>query len=228
MILEVVTQTADETMIVKQCGGDRVELVSGITEGALTPTYGSLKGVYEDTGVPAFCMIRPHNHTFVYTEGDIKEMREDILNQKKYVSSFVLGCLTKENKIDEVALQQLLEVCGDVPVTFHMAIQSTDDYEEGLKTVAKYKQVKRVLTNFKVSDVKNGEQEIKEKLAFCKSLGLEVTFAGGVSADTMPYLKAYGVEAVHVSSAARVDGLAKNKLDENIIKRMAEICHGNC
>lgn len=227
MILEVVTQTADETMIVKQCGGDRVELVSGITEGALTPTYGSLKGVYEDTGVQAFCMIRPHNHTFVYTEGDIKEMCEDILNQKEYAASIVLGCLTENNKIDEESLKKLLDACGDIPVTFHMAIQSTDNYEEGLRTVAKYKQVKRVLTNFKVSDVKNGEKEIKDKLALCKDLGLEVTFAGGVNVDSMPYLKAYGVEAVHVSSAARIEGMAKNKLDENIIKRMAEICHCN-
>ena len=35
MRLEIVTTTLDETLLAAQAGADRVELVSGITEGAL-------------------------------------------------------------------------------------------------------------------------------------------------------------------------------------------------
>lgn len=222
MILEIVTTTADETRFAKEHGADRVELVSGITEGALTPTYGSLKGVYEDVKVPAFCMIRPHNHGFVYSDQDIKEMIADIENQRDFASVFVLGCLTATNEIDEVNLKKLLEATKDVPVTFHKAIDMTTNYKASLKTLSTYPQIKRVLTNFRLTDIPNQQKEIEENLAYCNALGLEVTFAGGVSLDSIPTLKAAGVKEIHISSAARIDGLAKNKLSADILDALAK------
>ena len=222
MILEIVTTTAEETAFAKEFGADRVELVSGITEGALTPTYGSLKAVYEDVKVPAFCMIRPHNHGFVYSDQDIKEMIADIENQKEYASVFVLGCLTKENEIDEVNLAKLLAVVGDVPVTFHKAIDNTVDFKASLNVLAKYPQIKRVLTNFRLNDIPNQEEEIKEYLAYCSNLGLTVTFAGGVSLASIPTLKSAGVQEIHISSAARIGGLAKNKLCKDTLMALAK------
>lgn len=221
MILEIVTTTAEETLFAKEHGADRVELVSGITEGALTPTYGSLKGVYEDVKVPAFCMIRPHNHGFVYSELDVKEMITDIENQRDYASVLVLGCLTADNEIDEVTLAKLLAPCKDVPVTFHKAIDMTKDFKASLKILAKYPQIKRVLTNFGLKDIKNSQAEIEENLAYCDSLGLTVTFAGGVSLEVLPTLKAAGVKEFHISSAARIDGLAKNKLCPTTLDALA-------
>ena len=225
MKLEIVTQTADETALVKELGADRVELVSGITEGALTPTYGSLKGVAENVQLPAFCMIRPHNFGFVYSDGEIQEMMDDIINQRPYADHFVLGCLTEDRQIDEPNLKKLLSVVGDVPVVFHMAIQNTRDFDEGVRVVAKYPQVERILTNFGLKDVKNNVEAIREKYAFVKSLGLEVTFAGGVDLDTMPILKEIGLDSCHVSSAARLDHSAKNKLDVEKIEKMVKACH---
>ena len=225
MKLEIVTQTADETALVKELGADRVELVSGLTEGALTPTFGSLKGIAENVKLPAYCMIRPHNLGFVYSDGDIQEMMEDIINQRPYASCFVLGCLTKDDQIDEENLKKLLSVTGDVPVVFHMAIQRTRDYDEGVRIVAKYPQIKRILTNFQMKDVRNNVEAIKEKYAFVKSLGLEVTFAGGVDLDTMPILKEIGLDSCHVSSAARIDHSAKNRLDADKIRKMVLACH---
>lgn len=56
MRLEIVTTTLNETLLAAQAGADRVELVSGITEGALTPTWGSVKGVHDHAPIPAYCM----------------------------------------------------------------------------------------------------------------------------------------------------------------------------
>lgn len=221
MILEIVTQTADETAYAHQLGADRVELVSAITEGALTPTYGSVKTIKEDVNVPAFCMIRPHPYRFIYSEYDIKEMQNDIINQLPYASAFVLGCLDANDEIDEVTLVKLLSVVGDTPVTFHKAIDKTPDFKKSVLTLAKYPQVKRILTNFGLKNPAENLDKIKEYLAFCTSNGLTVTFAGGVNLNSLPLLKQAGVQEVHISSAARIDGLAKNQLDPNTIKAMA-------
>ena len=221
MILEIVTQTADETAYAHQLGADRVELVSAITEGALTPTFGSVKTIKEDIHVPAFCMIRPHPYSFIYSENDIKEMMNDIVNQKPYASAFVLGCLDENDEIDELKLAKLLSVVGDTPVTFHKAFDKTPDFKKSVLTLAKYPQVKRVLTNFGFKNPTENIEAIKENLAFCKAHGLTVTFAGGVNLNSLPILKQAGVQEVHISSAARIDGLAKNQLDPNTIKAMA-------
>ncbi|MEA5026217.1 MAG: copper homeostasis protein CutC [Erysipelotrichaceae bacterium] len=221
MKLEIVTQTADETKYAHELGADRVELVSAITEGALTPTFGSVKTIKETIHVPAFCMIRPHPYSFIYSENDLKEMQNDIINQLPYASAFVLGCLDENDEIDETKLAQLLSVVGTTPVTFHKAIDKTPDFRKSVLTLAKYPQVKRVLTNFGIKDVAANANLISEQLAFCKQHGLTVTFAGGVNLASLPILKAAGVEEVHISSAARIGGLAKNQLDPDTIRAMS-------
>ena len=222
MILEIVTTTQDETIFAHENGADRVELVSGITEGALTPTLGALKGVVS-SNIPAFCMIRPHAQGFIYSDNDIQEMIEDIVNLRDYATVFLFGCLTEEKEIDTKNLEKLLAVVGDVPVTFHKAIDTTPDFRKSIETLSKYPQIKRVLSNVGVKDPIDHEEEIRAQLAFCKDYGITVTFGGGVSVDNIPALKNAGVEEIHISSAARIDGLVKNKLDADRIMQFDQL-----
>ncbi len=224
MKLEIVTTTLDETLQAAAAGADRVELVSGITEGALTPTYGSIKGVHDHAPIPAYCMIRPHAHGFVYSENDIAEMVDDIRNQQGLAEYFVLGCLTKDGEIDEDALKKLVEACGTTPVVFHKAFDSLADQKAGLQTLAKYPQIKRVLSNFKAKNIAAEIERVKEMLDYANSVGIKVTFAGGINAESIQILKTIGAEDVHISSAARVDGLAKNNLDSNRIQEFRRLC----
>lgn len=224
MKLEIVTTTLDETLQAAKAGADRVELVSGITEGALTPTYGSIKGVHDHSPIPAYCMIRPHNHGFVYSEHDVEEMVNDIRNQQGLAAYFVLGCLTEENEIDEKALKKLVEACGSTPVVFHKAFDRLEDQKKALHTLAQYPQIKRVLSNFKAKNIAEEIDRIKEMLDYAASLNIEVTFAGGINGESIQVLKSIGATDVHISSAARIDGLAKNKLDSKRIEEFRKLC----
>lgn len=225
MKLEIVTTTLDETIQAHACGADRVELVSGITEGALTPTYGSLKGIKDHTDIPAYCMIRPHNHGFVYSDYDIEEMIRDIENQQGLADYFVLGCLTAEDEIDEVNLKKLLAACKDTPVVFHKAFDKVSDQKKTLDLLATYPQIKRVLSNYKFKDIAENLDTIKEMMEYARSKGIETTFAGGINLECLPLLASIGATDVHISSAARIDGLAKNKLDPKRIRQFQEICN---
>lgn len=62
-------------------------------------------------------------------------------------------------------------------------------------------------------------------LDYATSLGIKVTFAGGINADSIRVLKSIGAEDVHISSAARIDGLAKNKLDLDRIREFHKLCN---
>lgn len=224
MKLEIVTTTLDETLKAAAAGADRVELVSGITEGALTPTYGSIKGVHDHAPIPAYCMIRPHNHGFVYSENDIAEMVNDIHNQQGLAEYFVLGCLTEEDQIDEDSLKKLVEACGSTPVVFHKAFDRLSDQKEGLRILSQYPQIKRILSNFKAKNIAEEIERVKEMLDYANSLGIKVTFAGGINAESIQILKTIGAEDVHISSAARIEGLAKNKLDSKRIQEFRSLC----
>lgn len=224
MKLEIVTTTCDETIQVHQAGADRVELVSGITEGALTPTFGSLKGIKDHTQVPAYCMIRPHNHGFVYSDFDIEEMIADITNQQGLADVFVLGCLTTENEIDEVNLAKLVAACKDTPVVFHKAFDLVQDQEKALDILSQYPTIQRVLSNYQASSVEKELPRIQEMMEYAKSKGIETTFAGGIKLETIPYLVSIGATDVHISSAARVDGLAKNKVDSQKVREFRIAC----
>ena len=224
MKLEIVTTTLDETLLAKEAGADRVELVSGITEGALTPTYGSLKGIWQHAGVAAYCMIRPHNHVFVYSEHDIEEMIADIQNLKGMADHFVLGCLKEDRTIDEEHLQRLLEACGDTPVVFHKALDQTVDQMAALRTLARYPQIKRVLSNYQAKRIDQELPRLQQMMNYALSLGLQTTFAGGIQLETLPLLAQIGATDVHISSAARIEGKAANLLDPQRIRQFRQAC----
>lgn len=224
MILEIVTTTLEETLIAQNALADRVELVSGITEGALTPTYGSLVGVHGHSKMPAFCMIRPHNHGFVYSDHDIEEMIEDIKNQVDIADAIVLGCLNQDGTIDEVNLAKLLSVTKDVPVVFHKAFDNTPDVKDAIDTLSKFPKIKRILTSFQQTDIPGNLDFIKKMFDYATSKGFAITFAGGVKLETIPYLKSIGITDVHISSAARIDTKAANLLDPERILAFRQAC----
>lgn len=224
MRLEIVTTTLDETLLAAQAGADRVELVSGITEGALTPTWGSVKGVHDHAPILAYCMIRPHAHGFVYSENDVAEMIADIQNQRGLADHFVLGCLTPEKTIDEAVLIQLVEACGDTPIVFHKAFDQTKDQKAALQILARYPQIQRVLSNYQAVDLVQEIDRVQEMMNYAASLGIKTTFAGGINQESIQILKTIGAEDVHISSAARIDGLAKNQLDAERIQNFRRLC----
>ena len=169
-------------------------------------------------------MIRPHAHGFVYSENDVAEMIADIQNQRGLADHFVLGCLTPEKTIDEAVLIQLVEACGDTPIVFHKAFDQTKDQKAALQILARYPQIQRVLSNYQAVDLVQEIDRVQEMMNYAASLGIKTTFAGGINQESIQILKTIGAEDVHISSAARIDGLAKNQLDAERIQNFRRLC----
>ena len=75
----------------------------------------------------------PRGGDFVYTDLEVEAMLTDIRAAKEIgVSSFVLGALTSDRKLDQRVMQLLLAACGEAEVVFHMAFDElayTDQLE---------------------------------------------------------------------------------------------------
>ncbi|KAA2302373.1 copper homeostasis protein CutC, partial [Clostridioides difficile] len=73
-VLEVIAVDAADAKVAEEGGADRIELVSAMSEGGLTPSYGVMEHVVSHVSVPVYVMIRPHSRSFRYSADDIHAM----------------------------------------------------------------------------------------------------------------------------------------------------------
>ena len=183
-MIEIIATTVEDAKRIEASGANRIELVSALTEGGLTPSYGLIKKVIESVRIPVNVMIRPHAKSFVYTDDELNIMKEDILIAKDLkANGVVLGVLDKDNRICENSLAKLLAVCGDLEVTFHRAIDELADPAHGITVLAKYSQIKRVLTSGGKGDILDNLPIIKQMIA--NAGALRVLVGGGLKLENI-------------------------------------------
>ncbi|MDY0407512.1 copper homeostasis protein CutC [Paracerasibacillus soli] len=148
MKIEVITLNAADTLQAQEFGADRVELVSAMNEGGLTPSYGTLKNVLQSVTIPVQVMVRPHSFGFVYDEKDWNTIKEDIsIIQELGGNRIVFGAVTKDGEIDEQLLEKVIHHAPNIDISFHRAFDQVKSQTNAYKVLTKYKDnVKRILT----------------------------------------------------------------------------------
>jgi copper homeostasis protein len=148
MLLEVIATTVKDALLAEQSGADRIELITGILEGGLTPSYGLIDEVVHSTNIPVQVMIRPHSQSFCYDQRDLKVMMKDIQTVKRIgAHGIVLGALTSDRRIDHETLRRLLDEAEGLSVTFHRAFDEVSNLEKAIEELLSYSQIDRVLTS---------------------------------------------------------------------------------
>lgn len=222
-MLEIIATCIDDAIKIEACGGQRIELVSGLTEGGLTPSYALIKNVVEKVNIPVNVMIRPHAKSFTYTKEDIKIMEEDIKIVKELkANGIVIGMVDENGSIDERNLEKLLETADGLDVTFHRAIEETKDLVESIKILAKYPTIKRVLTS-------GGKGKPMDNLSIiCRMIEagkgrIEIMVGGGMTKETLaPVIKKTGTKEVHFGTAVRMNNSPLYDINCEKLKEIAE------
>lgn len=128
-------------------GASRVELCSSLVEGGTTPSLGMLRTVKAAVKIPVFAMIRPRGGDFLYSDVELKVMKEDLILMKENgADGIVFGILTADGRVDAVRTREFLKLSHPLPVTFHRAFDVTRDLEESLEVLIELG-VRRVLTS---------------------------------------------------------------------------------
>ncbi|WP_260838845.1 copper homeostasis protein CutC [Heyndrickxia oleronia] len=110
MIIEVIADTVEDAIIAEQAGANRIELITGVAEGGLTPSYGIIEAVCKAVSIPVYVMIRPHSRSFSYSNTELNSMVKDIQICKELgAAGVVWGVLNKDGDIDKEALKKLLD-----------------------------------------------------------------------------------------------------------------------
>jgi copper homeostasis protein len=121
MPLEIACFNVESALIAAKIGADRVELCAGASVGGTTPSLQDIEAVKQNVHIPVNVMIRPRGGDFVYSAGELKQMRVDIEQFKSLAEGFVFGILDRNDRVDKRANRELVELADGKPCTFHRA-----------------------------------------------------------------------------------------------------------
>lgn len=223
-MLEIIATCIDDAIKIEKNGGDRIELVSSLTEGGLTPSYGLINEVMKKINIPINVMIRPHAKSFIYSEEDIKIMIEDIKIAKKLgVNGVVLGVLDSERNIDEKNLNILLKYSDGLEVTFHRAIDESRDLIESVKILKKYPDIKRILTSGGKDNNIEENLDILGKAIENSKNNPTILVGGGLNLNNVENIINYTkAKEVHFGTAVRKDSSPLGDIDEEKLKSLVK------
>jgi copper homeostasis protein len=210
MLLEVIATTVSDAVTAERYGADRIELITGIREGGLTPSLGLIEAVREAVSIPVRVMVRPHARSFMYDVSDADTMLRDIRHIAGVGGlSLVMGMLRHDRTVDEELLVTLLEAADGMEVTYHRAFDEVRDQPEALEVLKRYPQITDILTSGGSATAASPEGTARIAVLERLSAGSPLSILAGsglTAAGLKDFIARTAVRRVHFGSAVREDG----------------------
>lgn len=227
MKLELIVQNGRDAIEAEKYGADRLELVSAIGEGGLTPSYGTIKQVLNSVSIPVYIMVRPHSNHFYYTESDLEIIKEDVRQIIELGGkNIVFGALNDDNTINEEMLQTVIDLAPDAEFTFHRAFDETVSVIEAYRTLAKYKDhVKSILTSGGEENCLLGKDSLSELVKESTKLsGPKIMPGSGLSPQNIKEIHdVVNAEQYHFGKAVRIERSFAQGFDQALIKDIKQL-----
>ncbi len=197
-LVEVCCGSAEDAIQAAIGGADRVELCSNLFQGGLTPTLGMVKAVRENSDVTLNAMIRPREGGFCYTKTEILTARRDMEAFLEFgVDGLVCGFLNEDGTVDVELTQKFVRLAGDIPVTFHRAIDVVPNWKKAIDQLVDIG-VKRVLTSGLAPNVLLGLDTVKEMVEYAGERIVIMPGAGITPATADKVAQYTGCKEMHV------------------------------
>ncbi len=160
--LEIACFNLESAFIAQHNGSDRVELCSGFSAGGTTPGIEMVQQSRAFLSIDLFVMIRPRGGSFVYSEAEFEQMKNDIqLLKQLNVDGFVFGILTEDKSINIAQNRELVAIANPRPCTFHRAFDQVADPFEALEQIIDCG-FKTILTSGQKPNVTEGMNRLAE------------------------------------------------------------------
>lgn len=132
--IEIATNDFITTKSAVEGGADRIELCAALSEGGITPSYGTIARCRKAFDVQIFPIIRNRGGDFLYTDEEFEIMLHDVkLCKETGCDGVVIGLLQKDGSIDIKRTAKLIEAAYPLEVTFHRAFDRCKDPFEALE-----------------------------------------------------------------------------------------------
>jgi copper homeostasis protein len=221
VLLEVIATTVADARLAAQAGADRLELVTAMGEGGLTPSLGLIEAVVAAVEIPVNVIVRPHSRSFVYDADDYAVMLRDVRAVAAAgANGVVIGMLTPDGEIDREGLARVIDAAGDLKITFHRAFDETSNLLEALDVLLGFDAVTNVLTSGGKPSVLQAEETIRALVHRAAGSHCTVLAGAGLTVDAVAgFVAATQVTAVHFGSGLRVGGNGMAPVDPHKVAR---------
>lgn len=225
--LEFIIQNKQDAIEAERHGASRLELVSAISEGGLTPSYGTLKETLGSVSIPINVVIRPHSFHYFYDEGDMNVVLEDVRQVLALGGNrIVFGALNPDRTINEEALHSIISLDPNIIITFHGAIDYSTSVIDSYKVLMKYKEnVQCLVTAGGEIDGVEGANNLAEMVRLQRQHDGPVVMPG-VGLRLSNIEKVHNIiqaDIYHFGQGVRKDNLYSNGFDKNTIDKISEI-----
>ncbi len=217
-LLEVIALGPGDVAGAQEGGADRLELVSDIDAGGLTPAVETLRAVKRESDIPVRVMLRA-NDGFATTGSELSRLKGAAqLLAAAGADGFVLGFLGPTSEIDVDVTLELIGELGDLPWTHHRAIDNALDYDRAWQAIRGLPGMDTVLTAGSARGVASGLDELCRRVAD-DAVVADLAMAGGkLAPDHVPWLSRAGVRKFHVGSGVRPAGSWKAYVDAAMVR----------
>ncbi|HEX7933726.1 MAG TPA: copper homeostasis protein CutC [Paraburkholderia sp.] len=228
VLLEVIATTVADARLAAQAGADRLELVTAMGEGGLTPSIGLIEAVVEAVSIPANVIVRPHSRSFVYHADDFAVMLRDVRAVKAAgANGVVIGMLNDAGEIERDQLARAIDAAEGLDITFHRAFDETRDQQKALDVLLGFDAVTNVLTSGAKASVLDAEPRIRELVRQASGSRCTVLAGAGLTVDAVAgFVSRTQVEAVHFGSGVRVGGNGLASVDAEKVARVKAWLNG--
>jgi copper homeostasis protein len=186
--IEICLENIESIIAAQEGGADRVEFCSDLFEGGLTPSLGMFRTARKKVSIDMNVMIRPRGGDFCYSDLEFETMLEDTkIFKEEGANAIVFGILNPDGSIDSERSAKLIEAARPLEVTFHRAIDMSNNALESLQTLIDLK-VERVLTSGLEASVMEGLITLKEMIAYAKD-DIIVMPGCGISERNFEFIK---------------------------------------
>ena len=145
-LLEVIVSSLEDALEAERGGAGRLEIVSHLELGGLTPSFETVQEIYQRVALPVRVMLRcSESHTPRPGEFEILTKQAETLATLG-VDGMVLGFLS-EDQVDVPVTRQVLSRAPNLRATFHRAFDETAHPLTEIGRLKQLRQVDRILTS---------------------------------------------------------------------------------
>ena len=181
IFIECCVESLSEALIAEKRGADQLELCSDLANDGLTPDTALTEKILETISIPLKVMIRHRKGDFFYDKSDISIIKNQINSMKLIgIKHIVFGSLTRLNRINLEQIKMISELAYPMNVTYHKAIDLSENFFEDTELLLQFKNVKSLLTSGQASSAEKGYLTLKRLLAdFGKNI--KIISAGSIT-----------------------------------------------
>ena len=227
MKIELCAASQEAIQIASNLQIDRIELCQNLDQGGLTPSAGMIKYA-KDLGLETHVLIRPRAGGFHYSDEEVKLILNDVQFCKDFgVDGIVVGFLQPNFEIDQIAIERVNEIRGELKLTFHRAFDDSIEWKRSLDKLISCG-VDRILTSGFASNVDIGLANLIEMKNYANGR-IEVMPGGGVNAGNILKIKReLNPDSIHFSGTIKVLMDEDSAFSETLLKadvnRIKKLC----